>query len=196
MLRSLLPFLFCCFGAAQALAQTEAAAPSEPRDPVRDAVDAGNYFFRKAFDARDAEAIADLYTEDGRVIAPGTEPATGRVAIAAFWAGTLRETTSVRLETLTVEAAGDLALEEGIARLTADHGGESTARYLVVWKRVGRRWHLHRSIWNAGPTDAAQPGEGPATATPAAAPPAQMPRRPAAEEPAPDEAPGAPEKRT
>ena len=196
MLRSLLPFLFCCFGAAQALAQAEATAPGGPGDPTRDAVDAGNYFFRKAYDARDAQAIADLYTEDGRVIAPGEEPATGRLAIAAFWAGTLRETKNVRFETLRVEPAGDLALEEGVAHLTADDGSESAARYLVVWKRVGRRWHLHRSIWNSGPTGAMQPDEGPATATPTAAPPAPAPQPPEADEPAPDEAPGTPEERT
>ena len=58
-------------------------------DPVREAVDAGNYFFLKAFDARDAQAIAELYTEDGRVIAPGAEPAAGRAAIAAFWTGAM-----------------------------------------------------------------------------------------------------------
>lgn len=143
------------------------AAPAKA-DPVRDAVDAGNYFFLKAFAARDAQAIADLYTEDGRVIAPGAEPAAGRAAIAAFWAGSMNDTTAVRLETLSVEAAGELALEEGVAHLVANDGSESAARYLVVWKREGRRWHLHRDIWNVGPLGAPQP--------PA---PAQEPRAPA-----------------
>jgi hypothetical protein len=43
----------------------------------------------------------------------------------------------------------------------------SEARYLVVWKRVGRRWHLHRDIWNAGVVpelDAAPPEAPPAPA--------------------------------
>jgi uncharacterized protein (TIGR02246 family) len=134
---------------------------------VREAVDAGNYFFRKAFEARDAQAIAELYTEDGRVIAPGAEPAAGRGAIAAFWNAAFADTKSVRLETLSVESAGDLAVEEGVVRLTAPDGSESAARYLVVWKRVGRRWYLHRDIWNAGPP--AAPPEPPAE--PEATPP-------------------------
>jgi len=153
---------------AAALACTLLAASAQA-DPVRDAVDAGNYFFLKAFAARDAQAIADLYTEGGRVIAPGAEPVSGRAAIAAFWAGTMIDTQAVRLETLSVEAAGDLALEEGVAHLEANDGSESTARYLVVWKREGRRWHLHRDIWNNGPREAQPlPVTPPALPTPAA----------------------------
>jgi uncharacterized protein (TIGR02246 family) len=144
------------FSLAVCLASAALAASAQA-DPVRDAVDAGNYFFLKGFAARDAQAIADLYTEDGRVVAPGAPPAVGRAAIAAFWAATMRDTQAVRLETLSVEAAGDLALEEGVARLVANDGSESTARYLVVWKREGRRWHLYRDIWNVGPTGPASP---------------------------------------
>ena len=151
-------------------------AASAQADPMRDAVDAGNYFFLKAFAARDAQAIADLYTEDGRVVAPGAPPAVGRAAIAAFWAGSMNDTSAVRLETLSVEAAGDLALEEGVAHLVANGGSESAARYLVVWKREGRRWHLYRDIWNVGPMGAATP--------------------PRADEPAPAEAPVAGEEPT
>jgi uncharacterized protein (TIGR02246 family) len=140
-----------CFVAAHAWAQ-EPEPEAPPKPSVRDAVDAGNYLFLKAFDARDAKAIAELYTEDARVIAPGAEPAAGRAAIAAFWAGAMQATKSVRLETLSVESDGDLAFEDGVVHLTANDGSESAERYVVVWKRVGRRWHLHRDIWNAGPT--------------------------------------------
>ena len=162
-----------CLGPAQASAQGEDTAPPESKALVRGAVDAGNYFFRKAFDARDAEAIAELYTEDGRVIAPGAEPASGRAAIAAFWARAMQETKAVRLETLAVEPAGELAVEEGSAVLVADDGSESTARYLVVWKRVGRRWHLHRDIWNTGPLGT--PAPEPKAATPRQAQPSPPP---------------------
>jgi len=179
---SLVALIALCFGATQAYAQAEATAPPEQRDRVRDAIDAGNYFFRKAFDARDAQAIAELYTEDGRVIAPGAEPASGRLAIAAFWARTLQQTKGLRLETLAVEPAGDLAVEEGIAHLVADDGSESAARYLVVWKRVGRRWHLHRDIWNTGPLGTPAPTAEAKAATPAEARPS-LPPEPLVEAP-------------
>jgi uncharacterized protein (TIGR02246 family) len=166
-----LPILvWLCLAAAataQEPAEPEPETPAEAAKPtVRDAVDAGNYFFQKAFAERDARAIADLYTEEGRVIAPGAEPAAGRAAIAAFWTGAMQETTGVRLETLSVESGGDLAIEEGLAHLTANDESVSAARYVVVWKRVGRRWYLHRDIWNAGP-GAEPPGPESAIMAPA-----------------------------
>jgi ketosteroid isomerase-like protein len=35
-------------------------------------------------------------------------------------------------------------------RLVAKDGKVDQARYVVVWKREGGRWKLHRDIWNAG----------------------------------------------
>lgn len=181
-------FLLCVLApgaSAQGEAEPEPAPPTEVEaaeaepgaeatSPVREAVDAGNYFFMKHFEARDAQAIADLYTEDARVIAPGAAPAEGRAAIAAFWAAAMEGTKSARLETLSVQPAGDLAFEEGVVQLTANDGRQSAERYLVVWKRVGRRWHLHRDIWNAGPAPAAE--HEPVTPEPEAAP--AVPERP------------------
>jgi ketosteroid isomerase-like protein len=163
------------FAAALCLAATAAAAqeapepeapPAEAAKPsVRDAVDAGNYLFRRAFEERDHRAIGDLYTADARVIAPGAEPAVGREAIVAFWKGAMEGTKSVRLETLLVESEGDFAFEDGVAHLTAHDDSVSDARYLVVWKRVGRRWHMHRDLWNGGPA-AAPPAPEPPAAEP------------------------------
>jgi ketosteroid isomerase-like protein len=188
-------FLLCVLApgaSAQGEAEPEPAPPpeveaaeaaAEATTPVREAVDAGNYFFMKHFEARDAQAIADLYTEDARVIAPGAAPAEGRAAIAAFWAAAMEGTKSARLETLSVESAGELAFEEGVVLLTANDGRQSAERYVVVWKRVGRRWHLHRDIWNAGPSERA--------ATPEAEAPTADEPEPAGPEA--DEAPVVPE---
>jgi ketosteroid isomerase-like protein len=178
---------------AQSEREAEPAAPqaeatAEPKSPVREAVDAGNYFFMKLFEARDAQAIADLYTEDARVIAPGAAPAEGRPAIAAFWAAAMEGTKSARLETLSVEFDGELAFEEGSVQLTADDGSQSVERYVVVWKRVGRRWHLHRDIWNAGPAAAAEPAAAPEPPAPSALPEPATPER--------EEAPAVPEEPT
>jgi uncharacterized protein (TIGR02246 family) len=156
-------------------AEAETAPTEPPKFDVRDAVDAGNYFFRKAFEARDAKAIAELYTEDARVIAPGAEPVDGREAIAAFWAGAMEAAKSVRLETRSVESDGNLAFEDGVVHLTAPDGSESSERYLVVWKRVGRRWHLHRDIWNAGSSTEPTAAEPPVSASPDDAPPVSTP---------------------
>ncbi len=163
MLRALLlSLLLLPIGPALAEEETEPAAPTAPA--IREVVEAGNYLFQRAFEDRDARALADLYTEDARVIPPGTAPIVGREAIAAFWGQLMETTQRVRLETDDVEADGGLAAEQGVAHLVANDGSESSIQYVVVWKRVGRRWHLHRDIWNAAPsarTEAAAEPESP-----------------------------------
>jgi ketosteroid isomerase-like protein len=117
---------------------------------VRAAVEAGNRAFVAAFLKGDSQAISRLYTEDGQVIAPAAPVATGRPALAAFWQGSIESgVKGVVLETAAVEAAGDLAVETGNVRLTARDGTLSEARYLVVWKRIGKQWLMHRDIWNS-----------------------------------------------
>jgi uncharacterized protein (TIGR02246 family) len=118
-------------------------------DEVRDAVDKGNRAFIKAVLAKDAKAAAAQYTEDAKVIAPGSEVASGRAAIAAHWQKAIDAgIKDVTLTTATVESAGDLAYEDGVVRIVTSTGGVAVARYVVVWKRTPSGWKLHRDIWN------------------------------------------------
>jgi uncharacterized protein (TIGR02246 family) len=137
------------------LATAVAAALVLPRaaraDEVRDAVEAGNRAFVAASLAGDAQAVAELYTETAELIAPGAPVARGRAAIAAFWRNGFEAEPpkAMRLETQDVESAGDLAYETGNVTIVARDGATSQGRYVVVWKREGGRWQLHRDIWNA-----------------------------------------------
>jgi len=120
-------------------------------DQVRDAVEAGNRAFIAAFLRGDAAAVANLYTENAHVIAPGAPVARGRAAIAAAWQKAIDSgIKDVGLTTGDVESAGDLACETGVVRLVGRDGVVTEARYVVVWKREKGRWKLHRDIWNAG----------------------------------------------
>jgi uncharacterized protein (TIGR02246 family) len=120
-------------------------------DEARDGVEAGNKAFIEAALAGDAKAVAELYTETAQVIAPGAPVATGRAAISAFWLASFQAAPvkAMQLETDDLESAGDLAYETGKVTLVARDGATSSARYLVVWKREGGSWKLHRDIWNA-----------------------------------------------
>jgi ketosteroid isomerase-like protein len=125
------------------------AAHAEPAN-VREAIETGNRAFIAAFLKGDSRAIARLYTEDAQVIPPDALLATGRPAIAEFWQGSIESgIKGIALETTAVESAGDLAYETGTVRLTARDGAVTQARYVVVWKRVGEKWMLHRDIWNS-----------------------------------------------
>jgi uncharacterized protein (TIGR02246 family) len=97
----------------------------------------------------DATAVAARYTNDAVVIPPNGEPATGTAAIEAFWSAAIEAgIEDVELTTIRVEASGDLACEDGDVSITTADGKTTRQRYLVVWKRVGGEWKLHRDIWN------------------------------------------------
>lgn len=118
-------------------------------DDVRAHVEAGNRTFIAAFLRGDAQAVAELYTEDAEVIAPGAPVARGRSAIAAAWQKSIDSgVKDLTLDTATVESSSDLACETGIVRLVAKDGGISEGRYVVVWKRTNGKWKLYRDIWN------------------------------------------------
>ena len=129
-------------------------APSARSEDVRGVVEAANRALEAAIIRGDAQAVADLYTEDAQVIPPGGEVARGRAAVAAFWKkaidGGIKD---VRLKTDEVESAGDLACETGIGRIVDRDGGVVEGRYVVVWKRHNGKWKLHRDIWNSAGTE-------------------------------------------
>jgi uncharacterized protein (TIGR02246 family) len=125
-------------------------ATSARAEGVRDAVEAGNRAFIKAFLEGNSTAVAQLYTADARVIAPGSPVASGRSAIAAFWQKAIDSgVRDVNLETDEVESAGDLAYETGIVRQVTKDGMVSKARYVVIWKRIDGKWLMHRDTWNS-----------------------------------------------
>jgi uncharacterized protein (TIGR02246 family) len=70
--------------------------------------------FHDGFAARDAEALAALYHDDARFLAPGMEPAEGQNAIRAA-VQTLLDmgVSSVDIEPLDVHEGGHLTIEYG-----------------------------------------------------------------------------------
>ena len=134
-------------GVAVALLSFAGTARAED---VRPAVDAGNRAFIAAFLRGDSKAVADLYTEDAQVIAPGAPIAQGRAAIASAWQKSIDAgVKDLSLATDDLESSGDLASETGRVRIVAKDGTATEARYVVVWKRTNGAWKLHRDIWNA-----------------------------------------------
>jgi ketosteroid isomerase-like protein len=53
----------------------------------------------------------------------------------------------VRLNTLDLQVAGDMAYEVGEADLTIATG-KAALNFVVVWKKTDGQWRLHRDIWN------------------------------------------------
>jgi ketosteroid isomerase-like protein len=94
-------------------------------------------------------ALERIYTADARVLPPGAEMVSGRLAIQHFWAGAIKGLGLRRAVLATVDAmpAGDGVVEIGRAGLETATGGLSV-KYVVFWRQEGGRWKWHVDIWN------------------------------------------------
>jgi uncharacterized protein (TIGR02246 family) len=128
------------------LAGSAVAQPPSPRAGI----EAANARFSADFAKGDATAVASHYTVAGQVFPPNGEVVKGREAIAKFWKGAMDSgVKGVKLTVVEAEAHGGTAHEVGTYVLTGE-GGKTldTGKYIVVWKRDGGSWKLHRDIWN------------------------------------------------
>jgi ketosteroid isomerase-like protein len=133
---------------ASALCGTPAWAGSPRND-----IDAANATFGAAYDARDSNAIAALYTEHALVFPPGQDIVTGRAAIAKLWSGIIDSGLKITsLRTVSLEQFGNAAREIGRFSGTAAGANKQpmpvAGKYVVVWKRVRGKWLLDSDIWN------------------------------------------------
>ncbi len=124
---------------------------------TREAIGLANERFMKTFAAGDAAGVAQLYTADGQVLPPQSDPITGRKGIEAFWRAVIgMGVAAAKLETVELFDHGDAAYEVGRYVLAAasgqplDHG-----KYLVAWRLEDGEWRLHRDIWNTSVAPAA-----------------------------------------
>lgn len=124
-------------------------SPAPPQDVTAD-IAAANDAFMAAFANGDGAGIAELYTEDARLLPPGTDPVDGRTAIAEFWQSLIDGgVAEARLMIDEVENFGDAACEVShYAMYTADGDLIGQGKYIVIWKRGDAGWKLHRDIWN------------------------------------------------
>ncbi len=115
------------------------------------AIDALDGTFVQGLEKGDAGLMASLYAEDGRVLAPGSEPVSGQAAIEQFWQGALDQgLTAGSLSTVSLEEQGDLAVEEGRYELSAGNQVVDTGTYVVVLRRQsGGTWEYGIDIRNS-----------------------------------------------
>ena len=142
-----------------------ACQQQDRHDPAADAasLDKAAAGWEAAYNDKNAEAVAAIYTEDGQLLPPGAGAVNGRAAIKDFWANDIATQwakISIKADSSTV--AGDWGIRSGAWSIESP---ALTGKYVEVWKRAGDGWQLHKDIWNLDVTPAA-----PAEAEPVAAP--------------------------
>lgn len=118
---------------------------------VTDGILSANQAFKAAFNSGDSAAVAALYTADGQLAPPNSDVVEGAEALAGYWQAFIAMGLKVEaLDTVEVDEYGDSAVEQGRYRLVdgdgnpVDHG-----KYMILWKRDGDGWKLHRDIFNS-----------------------------------------------
>ena len=125
-----------------------ASAPAASAD-VRAEIEAANRQFEAAAAKGDGTGLAALYPASGQALPAGSDVVNGTEALGKFWQGVLDSgVKGARLKTLEVESHGDLAHEVGQYELL-DAAGKilDRGKYVVIWKKDGGRFKLHRDIW-------------------------------------------------
>ena len=125
------------------------ASPALAADDVRSEIEAANKTLEAAVSRSDGPGVAALYTDNAQVLPAESDFVTGTEAIGQFWQAAFDSgIKGVSIVTLEVENHGDTAYEVGKLELRgADGKVLDRAKYVVIWKKEGTTWKLHRDIW-------------------------------------------------
>lgn len=107
--------------------------------------------FLDLFALSDPASIAACYTEDARMFAANMSPVCGRAAIESVFKFTKGPGHRLEFRTEELDIQGTTAIEIGAyIRSRKDGSLVDSGRYMVIWKRVGDHWKIHRDMFTSG----------------------------------------------
>ena len=109
----------------------------------------------KAATAKKIDQVMKFYASDGSIVWPDYPPAKGHAAIRAAWDKLCGDVPDMYLDFepthIEVSSGGDMASDFGLVHFAPGAKPddiESTAKYLVVWKREHGAWKVFYDCWN------------------------------------------------
>jgi uncharacterized protein (TIGR02246 family) len=125
-------------------------AAADASAKARSAIAAQNAKFMKLVTEKNAAGIAAMYTEDAQVLPPNSPPVKGRAAIQQFFGAILAGIPKVQIDTVELEAHGTTAHElEALKFFDAAGKQVDDGKAIVIWKKVGGEWKLHRDMFSS-----------------------------------------------
>ena len=110
--------------------------------------------FSKAYMDLDYEALANHYSEDGKIFPNNTDIISGRRAIKLKWI--LPEGMGIKHHKVTpseIKIIGDYAYDYGYYEgATLNYKNEENpfkGKYVIVWKKIKNDWKIYLDIWNS-----------------------------------------------
>jgi ketosteroid isomerase-like protein len=116
---------------------------------LREEIDAANLRFMERYASNDISGVADCYTDDAQFLVAHMEAIRGRAAIQAVFSATGGQGHTLHFSTRELEGHGTTAVEIGEYTRKQSNGQTlDRGKYLVIWKRVGDDWKIHRDMIN------------------------------------------------
>ncbi|WP_439505797.1 YybH family protein [Sediminibacterium sp.] len=113
-------------------------------------IEAANQQTMDAFAKSDSVAIANMYTEDAKLMFTGMPAASGKAAIQSVFGGIIKSgVTKIELKTSEVWGNEDLLAEEGGVNIYVKDQIVGQEKFIVLWKKVNGQWKVFRDISNS-----------------------------------------------
>jgi len=106
--------------------------------------------WQAAYDSKDLDALAAVYTEDCVLMPPNAELAEGQAAARASFGEMIDAGLTGELNTMVAIAAGGVGYHAGTYTLQAPDGTVvDRGKFMEGWKKVGGEWKIANDIWNS-----------------------------------------------
>lgn len=114
-------------------------------------IEAANNDLSAALAKGDSIAVGNAYTIDAKILYADAPVVVGRAKIQTQWAKSINNGAN-HLKITTLEVWGDenAITEEGIYEFKSkENKSIAVGKYIVIWKKEGGKWKLHRDMANS-----------------------------------------------
>ena len=131
-------------------ANNEAAKPAFDLAKAKTEIEAANQQTMDAFAKGDSVGIANMYTDDAKLMFTAMPAAEGKAAIQSVFGGIINSgVTKIELKTTDVWGNEDLLAEEGGVTIYVKDQLVGQEKFIVLWKKVNGQWKVFRDISNS-----------------------------------------------
>jgi ketosteroid isomerase-like protein len=137
--------LVCALGLSACGQKSPAPAPDTTADAA--ALSTAAEGWEKAYNDKNADALAALYAEDAQLLPPGATEVSGRDAIRAYFVNDIeKQWAMIHIKSDSSGVGGDWGWRSG--SWSAETMPMATGKYIEVWHRTADGWRLQKDIWN------------------------------------------------
>lgn len=122
----------------------------EIKDIIRTLTDKFELTFAKG----DLSKLSEFYTENGMLLPAGFDFIIGKKDIKEFWQSAVEMgIKQIKIDIIELEQHDDTAIEMSNYTLSdSDNQLIDSGKGIVIWKKKGDAWKMHRDIWTSSLT--------------------------------------------